>query len=312
MSLVWFPVVLQVVVPLALLGWLAFGRHTSHVAWALALVVIALYLLAIRVAGMWLDLPWYLPLLYAALGVPAMLISLRFAGPRSAWPSGRWRVAGALGRGLAALAVGAFAGHALSGRRPPAEPVDLAFPLDGGSYLVVNGGGNALVNAHLKSLTGKRFRAYRGQSHGVDLVELDARGLRAEGIAPRDPEAYVIFGAPVHAPCGGTVVSAADGLDDLRPPATDREHMAGNHVLLECDGIWVLLGHLQRGSVAVRAGQQTRAGQLVGQVGNTGNTDEPHLHVHAQRPGAADAPFSGDPLPISFAGRYPVRNARIR
>lgn len=308
----WFPVVLQIVVPLALLGWLAFGRHTSHVAWALALVLITLYLLAIGVAGVWLDLPWYLPLLYAALMVPAMAISLRFAGPRTAWPCGRWRVAGTLGRGLATAAVGALAWHALSARRPPVEPVNLAFPLERGTYLVVNGGGNELVNAHLKTLTGERFRAYRGQSHGVDLVELDARGLRAEGIAPRDPDAYVIFGAPVHAPCGGTVVSAVDGLDDLRPPVTDRNHMAGNHVLLECDSVWVLLGHLQRGSVAVRAGEQTREGQLVGQVGNTGNTGEPHLHVHAQRPGSADAPFSGAPLPISFGGRYPVRNARIR
>jgi murein DD-endopeptidase MepM/ murein hydrolase activator NlpD len=103
-----------------------------------------------------------------------------------------------------------------------------------------------------------------------------------------------------------------DGLKDLQPPATDPTHMAGNHVLLQCDSVWVLLGHLQRGSVRTSAGQQVRAGQMLGQVGNTGNTDEPHLHIHAQRPGSPDAPLSGAPLPISFGGRFPARNSRIR
>jgi CBS domain-containing protein len=35
-------------------------------------------------------------------------------------------------------------------------------------------------------------------------------------------------------------------------------------------------------------------------------------HIHAQRPGTADAPLSGSPLPIRFGDRYPVRNARIK
>ena len=44
---------------------------------------------------------------------------------------------------------------------------------------------------------------------------------------------------------------------------------------------------------------------------NSGNTGEPHLHVHAQRPGPAGAPLGGDPLPILFGGRFPVRGDRI-
>ena len=52
-------------------------------------------------------------------------------------------------------------------------------------------------------------------------------------------------------------------------------------------------------------------GDCLGAVGNSGNTGEPHLHVHAQRPGRAGAPLSGDPLPVLFAGRFPVRGDRI-
>jgi hypothetical protein len=52
-------------------------------------------------------------------------------------------------------------------------------------------------------------------------------------------------------------------------------------------------------------------GNWLGSVGNSGNTGEPHLHVHAQRPGPASAPYAGDPLPILFGGRYPVRDDRF-
>ncbi len=42
-----------------------------------------------------------------------------------------------------------------------------------------------------------------------------------------------------------------------------------------------------------------------------GNTGEPHLHIHAQWPGPPGAPLGGDPLPISFDGRFLVRGVRI-
>ena len=53
------------------------------------------------------------------------------------------------------------------------------------------------------------------------------------------------------------------------------------------------------------------AAAWLGAVGNSGNTGEPHLHVHAQRPGPAGAPIAGDPLPIQFDGCFPVRGDRI-
>jgi murein DD-endopeptidase MepM/ murein hydrolase activator NlpD len=91
----------------------------------------------------------------------------------------------------------------------------------------------------------------------------------------------------------------------------DRQNMTGNHIILQCGGVWVLLAHLQRGSVAITERQPVSRGELLGRVGNTGNTGEPHLHIHAQRPGTAEAPISGDPLHVVLDGRYPVRNARI-
>jgi hypothetical protein len=191
--------------------------------------------------------------------------------------------------------------------------VNLAFPLAPGRYLVVNGGSAFSTNVHLFTLEASepRFREWRGQSYGVDLVKLDGLGLRAKGLQPADPHAYRMYGTRVLAPCAGRVVLAVGGLPDMQVPEMDREHMAGNHVMLRCAEADVLLGHLSPGSVQVRAGDDVAAGVWLGSVGNSGNTGEPHLHVHAQRPGPVGAPLGGDPLPILFNCRFPVRGDRI-
>jgi murein DD-endopeptidase MepM/ murein hydrolase activator NlpD len=68
---------------------------------------------------------------------------------------------------------------------------------------------------------------------------------------------------------------------------------------------------MRTGSVRVHPGDYVTTRTLIGEVGNSGNSDEPHLHVHAQRPGYLWDPFVGDPLPIRLDGRYLVRNDRV-
>ena len=85
---------------------------------------------------------------------------------------GGWTVA-ALHLALGGVAVNQAA-LALAGRAPPpAKLVDLAFPLEGGTSLIVNGGSDLSINAHIKTLDAAvpRFRAWRGQSYGIDIVK---------------------------------------------------------------------------------------------------------------------------------------------
>jgi hypothetical protein len=308
---VWGPLVLQLIVPLGLLAWLAFGGASSRAGWALRVLVLACYLAAIGAGGLWLILPWFTPVVYTGLFALAALYSLRRVGSLPATPNGfpSWAAIGVMG-GTATL-FASLTLYVLSGAGTPADVVELSFPLAEGSYLVVNGGGNELINAHRKTLEGERFRRWRGQSYGVDIEKLNAMGLRARGILPKNLTAYEIFGEPLYAPCNGQVIAAVDGIEEMTPPEMDRQNMTGNHVILQCSGVWVLLAHLQRGSVAVADGQPISRGQPLARVGNTGNTGEPHLHIHAQRPGTAEAPVSGDPLHVVLDGRYLVRNARI-
>jgi murein DD-endopeptidase MepM/ murein hydrolase activator NlpD len=61
----------------------------------------------------------------------------------------------------------------------------------------------------------------------------------------------------------------------------------------------------------VHPGDYVTTNTVLGEVGNSGNSTEPHLHIHAQRPGRIWDPFIGDPLPIRLDGRYLVRNDRM-
>ena len=68
---------------------------------------------------------------------------------------------------------------------------------------------------------------------------------------------------------------------------------------------------VQFSALRVRAAASVAAGDWLGLVGNSGNTGEPHLHIQAQGRGPAEAPLRGDPRPIQFNCRFPVRNDQI-
>ncbi len=306
---------IQFAAPLILIGWLGLVPARSGLGFVVQVCGSVAAMSAMALQGIWLLPPWWAPFVFAvALGVAAW-IGWRRIRPLSKVVPVRWGAWSAVVF-FTALSVMSIYGTviALRSRRVTAAGlVNLAFPLEPGRYLVVNGGSNSSTNAHLETLDARvlRYRAWRGQSYGVDLVAVDAFGLRARGVQPADPRAYRIYGVRVLAPCAGEVVIAVDGLPDMRVPEVDGDHLAGNHVLLRCVDADVLLGHLQRGSVRVRVGERVAMGDWLGAVGNSGNTGEPHLHVHAQGRGPADTPLGGDPRPIQFGGRFPVRGDRI-
>jgi len=135
--------------------------------------------------------------------------------------------------------------------------------------------------------------------------------LRASGLVPRDPAAYRIYGRSVVAPCAGKIVTAIDGFPDRIVPETDRVNRSGNYAILRCGAADIVLAHFRPRSLSVQTGMEVKVGDRIAEVGNSGASDEPHLHIHAQRPGSASTPLSGDPLPIRFNGRFLVRGDRV-
>lgn len=97
---------------------------------------------------------------------------------------------------------------------------------------------------------------------------------------------YGCWGIPVVAPAAGEVVIAQDGHPDEVPGQLSNNFMAptGNHVVIKLPtDTYLVVAHLQRESVAVAVGDQLAEGQLIGRCGNSGNTSEPHIHLHHQR-----------------------------
>ena len=145
----------------------------------------------------------------------------------------------------------------------------------------------------------------------LDVATNIAFGLRTSGISPADPNLYEIYGADVRAPCSGPVLVVIDGVPDNAVPTMNREAMTGNSVVIECNGLAVVLAHFIPGSITVLEGESVEAGQKIAEVGNSGNSGEPHLHLHAQTIAPSETPISGEPLWLTIEGKFPVRNTRF-
>lgn len=303
----------QIVVPVVLIvahGWV---RPASAAGFWLRVLALLLLCALLAMVGFWALPPWYTPHVLAGLTVLASLIAARRLRHRSrlAGRARRWSEAGLAG--ALVLLVGLQLPAALAGRQMPEGSVDIAFPLEAGRYLVVNGGHHAMLNAHFMTLDNPDYADYRGQSYAVDLIGIDRRGWRATSfLGGTDPADYLIFGARVLAPCDGVVIGAEAAMPDLPVPERDTERLEGNHLLVDCGDFIVLLAHLRQGSLAVGEGDRVSARQVVAEVGNSGQSGEPHLHVHAQHGTSPDAPLQGEPLPVSFDGVFAVRNARLQ
>ena len=169
------------------------------------------------------------------------------------------------------------------------EPANrLRLPLTG-TWWVLWGGPDERRNYHVVA---------PDQRHAYDLVKW-RRGATFRGTGAANAD-YYAFGRRVLAPARGIVVGVRDGVPDNRPQVELENPSAptGNHVILDLgEGEYAVLAHLRRGSVRVRAGDRVRRGQVLGRVGNSGNSSEPHLHFHLQD---SPTPLTGIGLPVVF------------
>jgi Peptidase family M23 len=305
---------LQALVPFLLIAWLAFAPPGNTLGLWIQVIATAIGLIAITYTGIWFFPPWWSPLAFDVLLLVSVIAALVWRKRATPWPGGMLSWCSAIGF----LALGLFAGNETrlafaASQIPQGTSLDLASPLGVGTYLVANGGSRIATNAHADALDQSiaSHKPYWGTSYAVDFVAIDQWGFRAKGLMPVDPSQYFVFGRPVIAPCEGEVIAAVDGLPDMQIPLQDEAHLAGNHIVLRCGNADILLAHFRKGSVLVRNGQQLVVGSPVAEVGNSGESGEPHLHIHAQAHGTDDAPFSGAPIPILINGRYLVRNDRF-
>jgi len=183
--------------------------------------------------------------------------------------------------------------------RKDLSPVVVGAPVRGPGWVIIET--TSPLAHHARSQITMNGVTRVPQRYAQDYLYLDpATGAPFSGneTVARD---WFGFGKELYAVGNGTVVYARDGVPDIeittdKPPATF-DTALGNGVVIDLgDEKYACYGHMVNGSVRVKAGDTVTEGQVVGLMGNTGNSDAPHLHFQV---------ITGSPVVLGGEG-YPI------
>ena len=171
-----------------------------------------------------------------------------------------------------------------------------------------------------------------------DFVKVNDRQTRVKssGFFPfrtHQPQDHYCWEQPVLSPIDGSVVWLGDGWPDnnrinifqtikiwfnatyvFRPQIVsgryDIRPNTGNFVMIKSlnGSFTVLLAHLKKNSVTVKEGDCVHKGDLIGNVGNSGNSTEPHLHLNIFD--QVEDPLNSKVLPFAFNKYQTFENNR--
>jgi|SRR5215207_181340 len=169
----------------------------------------------------------------------------------------------------------------------------------------------------------RRGQTTNFQRYAYDFVLVNEQGVMHRG-GPKDRDdwylgkaddnnLYLAFGQPVYAAGAGRVADAHDGEPDDRPVnqaelAERATAIGGNYVVIDhLNGEHSWFAHLKEGSVRVKPGQLVQQGEVIGEIGSSGDSLFPHLHYEL-RTGPAIRGVEG--LPSYFGGFRRVQGSR--
>lgn len=174
-------------------------------------------------------------------------------------------------------------------------------PFEGGPWVAANGPSN--TSGHRRTLVPIDGEARIAQRFATDWVKLGADGLLFHGDSTKNANWYG-YGTPVLSVADGIVTETKDGIIENVPNSPTMavpitlETVGGNHVILDIGGgLFAFYAHLQPGSLRVKLGERVKKGQVVGLLGNSGNSTAPHLHFHV---GDSSSPLGTEGQPFLF------------
>ncbi|MCV3205386.1 M23 family metallopeptidase [Mesorhizobium sp. YC-39] len=172
-------------------------------------------------------------------------------------------------------------------------------PLRGTGWLAVNGCCDELTS-HRGAIMAVNGLLRVPERFAIDWVKLDATDHVFTG-DPSKLTSYAYYGAEIHAVADGVVVNLYDGAEEQIPGKIEgitTENIGGNMMVVDIgDGVFSFYAHMQRGSLRFKLGDRVKVGDVVGLLGNTGNTTAPHLHFHLMD---GPSPLDANGLPFVF------------
>jgi hypothetical protein len=180
----------------------------------------------------------------------------------------------------------------------PARVIDP--PLRGAGWMATNGCCDRMT-PHRKTILAVNGAFRVPERFAIDWIQLDANNRAFEGDGKK-LTSWRFYGAPIYSVADGTVVNLFDGADEQipgpHPVGIRTDNIGGNMVVVDIgQGAYAFYAHMQRGSLRVRLGQQVKAGQILGLLGNTGNSTAPHLHFHLMD---SPSPLNSNGIPYVF------------
>lgn len=178
-------------------------------------------------------------------------------------------------------------------------PVVLAAPLQGQHWFAANGPSNS--SSHRRENVTNHGVMFFPDRFAVDFIQFGPNGKMFAEDASRN-QSYFGYGADARAVAAGRVLAVTDGVPDNTPGRRDYPitlvNFAGNSVLLDIGNKrYVFYAHLIPGSLKVKRGDTVQKGQVLGKVGNSGNSDIPHLHFQVMDSPSA---LSAQGIPYAF------------
>lgn len=177
----------------------------------------------------------------------------------------------------------------------------IAPPLRGGVWLAANG--PAAESGHRRALIPVDAGMFIAQRFAIDWVKVDDQGRTFSGDSLKNTS-YYAYGSDALAVADGVVSEVKDSIPQNVPGVTSRavpitlETVGGNHVIVDVGGgYYAFYAHLQPGSIRVHVGDHVKRGQVLGLVGNSGNSTEPHLHFHISD---ASSPLGSEGIPYAL------------
>lgn len=156
-------------------------------------------------------------------------------------------------------------------------------PLVGHGWIAVNGC-CTFIDSHRGAILPVNGVLQAPEQFAIDYVQLGSNGSCCNG-SPQALRSWWGYDTPILAATPGVVVAVVDGMPDQQPVGTISNVTAatagGNSVIEDIgSGRYVAYGHLKPGTIpaSVRKGTRLSAGDLIGRLGNSGNSDAPHLH----------------------------------